>query len=112
MTGTDEPQALVGRYAIERGLGHGVEWPWYSLRRMCGTMGRADDRSARASRPPSLIATRSPARRWKPVSANLSPPGAPIVILAESAVQRLLGFRELIPAMAKALADLSAGPVV
>jgi ornithine cyclodeaminase/alanine dehydrogenase-like protein (mu-crystallin family) len=46
------------------------------------------------------------------VSVDLSPPGAPIVILDESAVQRLLGFGELIPAMAKALADLSAGRVV
>lgn len=40
------------------------------------------------------------------------PPGAPIVILDERAVQRLLHFQELIPAMAEALADLSAGRVV
>ena len=40
------------------------------------------------------------------------PTRSPIVILDESAVQRLLHFQELIPAMAAALADLSAGRVV
>lgn len=38
--------------------------------------------------------------------------GGHIVILDEGAVQRLLRFQELIPAMASALADLSAGRVV
>jgi hypothetical protein len=36
----------------------------------------------------------------------------PIVILDEPAVQRLLRYQELIPAIARALADLSAGRVV
>jgi alanine dehydrogenase len=36
----------------------------------------------------------------------------PIAILDESAVQRLLHYQELIPAVARALADLSAGRVV
>jgi alanine dehydrogenase len=37
---------------------------------------------------------------------------APIAILDESAVQRLLHYQDLIPAVAQALADLSAGRVV